>query len=424
MQTISKGNKNLKKYIEHINRLPRDLRQQRTRILQEQEQQLLMDPPMQRPRQIGAGDAPNTHTQRAGIVPPAVTNNNFEIKSGLITMIQSKQFHGLPMEDPLDHLDEFDRHCGLNKINGVSEESFKLRLFPFYLGDKAHLWEKNLPTGAITTWDGCKKAFMAKFKGYQTQCPHHGFSNESLLSTLYRGVLPKIRMFLDTESNGNFLNKHVDEGWELVENLAQSDGNYNEDYDRTVRFVEPAQDEKYKKYLKTMHDKLDKIPLSQQNNIHFLAEDDTTVQAGENEMAELCYVQNQGGFKPYKFKNNNLSYRSINVANPQDQVYLPQQPQQQHNYVPKQQHQGFQAPMCPPPGFQTNQSQEPDLRAMMQQLLLGQANGQLETAKKLNELIQRLDSSYNDLNIKFESLNSKVKFMESNIASTSAPKPN
>ncbi|XP_010424638.1 PREDICTED: uncharacterized protein LOC104709775 [Camelina sativa] len=61
---------------------------------------------------------------------------------------------------------------------------------------------------------------------------------------------------------------------------------------------------------------------------------------------------------------------------------------------------------------------------MMQKMLLGQANGQLETAKKLVELNQRLDCSYNDLNIKFESLNSKVKFMERNIASTSAPKPN
>jgi len=54
------------------------------------------------------------------------------------------------------------------------------------------------------------------------------------LSTLYRGALPKIRMLLDTASNGNFLNKDVVEGWELAENLAQSDGCYNEDYDRFV----------------------------------------------------------------------------------------------------------------------------------------------------------------------------------------------
>ena len=51
-------------------------------------------------RNIGAGDAPRNHHQRQGIVPPPVQNNNFEIKSGLISMIQGNKFHGLPMEDP------------------------------------------------------------------------------------------------------------------------------------------------------------------------------------------------------------------------------------------------------------------------------------------------------------------------------------
>jgi len=78
-------------------------------------------------------------------VPPPVQNNNFEIKSGLISKIQENKFHGLPMEDLLDHLDSFDRPCGLTKINGVTEDMFKLTLFPFSLGDKAHHWEKTLP---------------------------------------------------------------------------------------------------------------------------------------------------------------------------------------------------------------------------------------------------------------------------------------
>jgi len=64
--------------------------------------------------------------------------------------------------------------------------------------------------------------------GYINQCPHHDFKKASLLSTLYRGVLPRIKMLLDTASNGNFQNKDVEEGWKLVENLAQSDENYNE----------------------------------------------------------------------------------------------------------------------------------------------------------------------------------------------------
>jgi len=106
----------------------------------------VQDPPIvAQPRNIGVGNAPKNHHQIQGIVPPPVQNNNFEIKNGLISMIQRNKFNGLPMEDPLDHLDSFDRLCGLTKINGVTEDMFKLRLFSFSLGDKVHQWEKTLP---------------------------------------------------------------------------------------------------------------------------------------------------------------------------------------------------------------------------------------------------------------------------------------
>ncbi|CAA7053398.1 unnamed protein product [Microthlaspi erraticum] len=248
-------------------------------------------------RPIGQGDAPNRHQQRQGIVPPPVQNHNFEIKLGMINLVQNKMFHGLPSEDPIDHLDEFDRLCDLTKINGVSEDAIKLRLFPMSLADKAHQWEKSLPHGTITTWDECKKAFLAKFfstgrtaklrgeissfiqrnnetfaeawerfKGYTSQCPHHGFNNESLLSTLYRGCLPRYREMLDTASNGNFLNQDVDDGWQLVENIANSNGSYGEEYDRTNRSSTHhsiESDEKLRKDVKALNEKLDKLILAQ-----------------------------------------------------------------------------------------------------------------------------------------------------------------
>jgi len=42
---------------------------------------------------------------------------------------------------------------------------------------------------------------------------------------------------------------------------------------------------------------------------------------------------------------------------------------------------------------------------------------------KLAEINTMVDSSYNDLNIKFEALNSKMRYMEGQVASTSAPTP-
>ncbi|KAG7556899.1 Retrotransposon gag domain [Arabidopsis suecica] len=463
---------NLISYKDNIDRLARELRERRVSDDCEQQIPVAMEPQDQDnqgvgiPRNIGDGDAPSNHQQRQGIVPPPVQNNNFEIKSGLISMIQGNKFHGLPLEDPLDHLDNFDRLCSLTKINGVSEDCFKLRLFPFSLGDKAHHWEKTLPAGSITTWDECKKAFLTKFfsnsrtarlrneissftqkqsesiceawerfKGYTIQCPHHGFKKASLLSTLYRGVLPKIRMLLDTASNGNFLNKDVEEGWELIENLALSDGNYNEDFDRSNRGIGDSDTKHTKEMVKALNDKLDQFLLTNQKPVHYITEEEHyQIQEGENtQNVEVSYVQNQGGYNkgynPYKPAHPNLSYRSTNVANPQDQVY-PQHQQNQpkpfipynQGFVPKQQFSGGYQQHNPPPGFaqqpqQAPPAQDQEMKQMLQQLLHGQAAGD----KKMAEIQNKVDCSFNDLNIKFEALNSRLKYVESQIASTSAP---
>ena len=144
MQTRSKGSAHLLPFRDRIDRIAHELQETKAKAACDQQRPAAMDqqnrpvdvqdpPNVDQPRNIGAGDAPRNHHQRQGIVPPPVQNNNFEIKSGLISMIQGNKFHGLPMEDPLDHLDSFDRLCGLTKINGVTKDIFKLRLFPFSL---------------------------------------------------------------------------------------------------------------------------------------------------------------------------------------------------------------------------------------------------------------------------------------------------
>jgi len=109
----------------------------------------------------------------------------------------------------------------------------------------------------------------------------------------------------------------------LVENLAQSDDNYNEDCDRTVRGTADS-DDKHRNEIKALNDKLDRILLSQQKHVHFLVDEEQfQVQDGEcNQLEEVSYINNnQGGYQGYnnfKTNNPNLSYRSTNDANPQD----------------------------------------------------------------------------------------------------------
>ncbi|CAA7046037.1 unnamed protein product [Microthlaspi erraticum] len=333
------------------------------------------------------------------------------------------------------------------------------------LADKAHQWEKSLPHGTITTWDECKKAFLAKFfstgrtaklrgeissfiqrnnetfaeawerfKGYTSQCPHHGFNNESLLSTLYRGCLPRYREMLDTASNGNFLNQDVDDGWQLVENIANSNGSYGEEYDRTNRSSTHhsiESDEKLRKDVKALNEKLDKLILAQSTmkKVNFVsAEEMEPVQEGEDtQFAEVCYMSNgQGGYNKgyYNYKSNPaMSYRNTDVANPQDQVYPQQQaarssqattwvwskeqlPRTTRHFPWTTNEYPTRLPHQPP---QPAPSQENELKAMLKQLLQGQADGVVDTSKKLAEI-----------NSKIENLNTRVYSLENHASSVAA----
>ncbi|CAA7057255.1 unnamed protein product [Microthlaspi erraticum] len=274
-----------------------------------------------------------------------------------------------------------------------------------------------------------------RFKGYTSQCPHHGFNNESLLSTLYRGCLPRYREMLDTASNGNFLNQDVDDGWQLVENIANSNGSYGEEYDRTNRSSTHhsiESDEKLRKDVKALNEKLDKLILAQSTmkKVNFVsAEEMEPVQEGEDtQFAEVCYMSNgQGGYNKgyYNYKSNPaMSYRNTDVANPQDQVYPQQQAARssqvpQHGYGQKNNYQGPQGTfpgqqMNIPPGFphqppQPAPSQENELKAMLKQLLQGQADGVVDTSKKLAEI-----------NSKIENLNTRVYSLENHASSVAA----
>ena len=72
-------------------------------------------------------------------------------------------FYGLDREDPYMHVKDFLEICSTFKFQNFSDESVKLRLFPFSLKDKSKAWLNSLSTGSITTWDQLYNKFLLKF---------------------------------------------------------------------------------------------------------------------------------------------------------------------------------------------------------------------------------------------------------------------
>jgi hypothetical protein len=89
----------------------------------------------------------NIHTGPAGEI-----DRNFELKPGLINMVQANQFCGKPHEDTSAHLQHFLEICSTFTMAEVPRDAILLRLFPFSLLGRAKQWfyatkEKN------TTWN-------------------------------------------------------------------------------------------------------------------------------------------------------------------------------------------------------------------------------------------------------------------------------
>ncbi|GJZ96260.1 reverse transcriptase domain-containing protein [Tanacetum coccineum] len=153
------------------------------------------------------------------IVVPEITADNFELKHGLLTLVQNKQFFGHDKEDPHAHICYFNKITSTMKFPNVPSTSVKLMLFPFSLEGAARIWLEKEPPRSILTWDDLVSKFINKFfppskttnlrneiTRFQQRfdetfyeawdrfndllraCPHHGFSKLHQLDTFYKAL--------------------------------------------------------------------------------------------------------------------------------------------------------------------------------------------------------------------------------------------
>jgi len=60
------------------------------------------------------------------------------------------------------HISLFLEKCDTIKMNRVSNDAIRLRLFPFSLKDKAKSWLLNSSANSFTTWEALSETFLCK----------------------------------------------------------------------------------------------------------------------------------------------------------------------------------------------------------------------------------------------------------------------
>ncbi|CAA7049360.1 unnamed protein product [Microthlaspi erraticum] len=233
------------------------------------------------------------------------------------------------------------------------------------------------------------------------------------------------------------MTKSKEGAFELIENLAASSSNKNAEYDRTVSTVSVKGSSADAKKIEELTAKVNLLMKAQQKSVHFVDENDDAPisqefggEEDDDDQMEVNYVNGQPfvpnrGFNSNYRNHPNMSYRSTNVENPQDQVYPPRSNQNQQSYPNSFQEKTF-APnqnrsqggnqqkaqfsnQQQPSGSSNNSNDE--LKGMMQQMLMNQQKSTAETHLKI-------DTMYNDLNGKYEAVWTHVKKLDVQVAQT------
>jgi hypothetical protein len=72
--------------------------------------------------------------------PPSshsIETSSYELRPGFIAMVREQCFSGDKDESPYSHLREFKQLCTCLVIAGMSQDTFKWKLFPFSLTGRA-----------------------------------------------------------------------------------------------------------------------------------------------------------------------------------------------------------------------------------------------------------------------------------------------
>ncbi|GJV60009.1 hypothetical protein Tco_1466109 [Tanacetum coccineum] len=92
-----------------------------------------------------------------------IERNFVEIHREFFVKIRENSFNGAIGENVFEHINKFLKVVGSIKINEVSQDRFRLSLFPISLTGIAGEWFKKDCIGSISTWEDLVEKFIKKF---------------------------------------------------------------------------------------------------------------------------------------------------------------------------------------------------------------------------------------------------------------------
>nr|GFA19355.1 reverse transcriptase domain-containing protein [Tanacetum cinerariifolium] len=136
------------------------------------------------------------------IVIPEIAANNFELKHGLINLVQNKQFFGHDKEDPHAHIRYFNKITSTMRVPNVPSSSIKLMLFPFSLVEEARIWLAKEAPRSIQTWDELDSLNSAASGNFLDKMPRECMkiieSKSKVRQSRAKAVIAKVSTSLST----------------------------------------------------------------------------------------------------------------------------------------------------------------------------------------------------------------------------------
>nr|GEW71931.1 reverse transcriptase domain-containing protein [Tanacetum cinerariifolium] len=200
------------------------------------------------------------------IVIPKIAANNFELKHGLINLVQNKHFFRHDKEDLHAQIRYFNKITSTMRVSNVTSSSIKLILFLFSLEGAARIWLEKEPPRSILTWEDLVTKFINqfipplkttnlrneitrfqqrfnesfyeawdRFNDLLRACPHHGFFELHQLDTFYNALNVNDHDSLNSAAGGNFLDKMPRECLKIIKSKSKTQSVSKTDFESYVK---------------------------------------------------------------------------------------------------------------------------------------------------------------------------------------------